>query len=173
MFLVVQLMLVVVFARQTSGATKLDCQSLRSKADSSYRKRSDLKTRQRAEIDLKGALEECALSEPSKLERRLRTVQEEIAMTQLLVAEFYLKYSNGQVVKAALSRLQRIDNNYRNFSQMDRVLFMLGDLSDKDGTDDNAVRYFQRLIADYPRSSYAVQARERLAALSPVTPKHN
>ena len=94
-------------------------------------------------------------------------------MTHLFIAEFYLHHSSGQVLEAALSRLRRIDDNYRNFSKMDRVLFMLGDLNDKAGNDAKAVSYFQRLIADYQRSSYAVQARKRLAEVPPVTTKPN
>ena len=143
------------------------CEAARAQAESSYRQRNSLKTRQRAEINLNHALELC-VSNPVhlRLDRRLRIVQEEIAFTHLQIALFYPRADGVGLLKGALSHLRLVDENYPNFSQFDRVLFLLGDYSDRNGDARDAAIYFRRLIANYPRSSYVAEARKRLAGLS-------
>ena len=148
----------------TQGPT---CEAARSQAESSFRRRNNLKTRQQVEADLKRAVESCtSAAAVSRLERRLRTVQEEIAMTHLQIALFYPHADGVGLLKAALMHLRIVDADYRNFSQMDHVIFLLGDYSDRNGDANDAVKYFRRVIETYPRSSYAREARKRLAILA-------
>ena len=133
MFLfLIHLVLVPVVAPQggvTQGST---CWMARSQAESSFRRRNNLKTRQQAEGDLKRVLESCVSSASTpRLERRLRTVQEEIAMTHLQIALFYPRADGVGLLEGALSHLRIVDEQYPNFSQMDRVVFLLGDYSDR------------------------------------------
>jgi outer membrane protein assembly factor BamD (BamD/ComL family) len=151
-------------AAQSSPPT---CEAARTQAETSFRQRSNLKTRQQAEVDLKRALEPCASSAAqSQLKRRLRTVQEEIAATHLQIAMFYPRADGVGLLKGALSHLRIIDENYSKFSRMDHVLFLLGDFSDRSGATHDAANYFRRVIARYPRNAYAAQARKRLAQLA-------
>ncbi len=168
MFLfLIHLVLVPVIAPQADVAQGSTCVMARFQAESSFRRRNNLKTRQQAEGDLKRALESCVSSASApRLERRLRTVQEEIGMTHLQIALFYPHADGVGLLKGALSHLRIVDEQYPNFSQTDRVLFLLGDFSDRNGDADDAVKYFRRVIATYPRSSYAAEARKRLMELT-------
>jgi outer membrane protein assembly factor BamD (BamD/ComL family) len=160
-------LLVIIFCALAGQAGTPTCDGARVQAEASFRQRHDLKTRQQAELDLKRALESCTSSDVhSRLGRRLRTVQEEIAMTHLQIALFYPHADGVGLLKAALSHLRIVDQDYPNFSRMDRVLFLLGDYSDRNGDAHDAANYFRRVIARYPRNIYAAEARKRLAQLT-------
>jgi hypothetical protein len=162
------LLILGAMATQVAAAQPSTCEQARSLADASFRQRTNLKTRQQSEGDLKVALQQCtSATVRSRLDRRLRTVQEEIALTHLAIAEV-LPHADGiGLTTSALSRLLLIERDYPNFSRMDRVLFLMGDYSDRLGNAPDAANYFRRLIADYPRSSFTEQARKRLADLAP------
>jgi outer membrane protein assembly factor BamD (BamD/ComL family) len=163
--LVIKLIILTAVSVPTATSQASTCDSeILSQAESSFRNRNQsLKVHQQAEVDIKHAIESC----PSKrLERRLRIVQEELAMTDLQLATFYLHADGVGQLKAAIYRLKMIDDNYPRFSQMDRVVFMLGDLSDRNGSAHDAANYFRRVVANYPRSPYAPHARKRLAELA-------
>ena len=164
--LLIQFVLFAAVAAPPNATQSATCDTARSRAESSFRQRNNLKTRQQAELNLKRALESC-VSTPvrPRLERRLRRVQEEIALTHLQIALFYRRADGVGLLKGALSRLRVVDENYPNFSQMDYVLFLLGDFSDQNGNAQDAANYLRRLIANYPRSSYAETARKKLAEL--------
>ena len=166
MFLLVIHLALFAVAMPQAGVSPT-CELSRVQAESSFRQRNDLKTRQQAEADLQRALEACA-TEPvhPRLERRLRIVQDEIATTHLQIA-LWLPHADGVgLLKGALYHLRIINETYSNYSHTDRVLFLLGDYSDRNGDAQDATKYFQRLIATFPLSSYAMPARERLAKLS-------
>jgi outer membrane protein assembly factor BamD (BamD/ComL family) len=160
-------LLLIIFSSFAVQATTSSCETARVQSEASFRHRHDLKARQQAELDLKHALESCASSAGhSRLERRLQTVQEEIATTHLQIALFYPHADGVGLLKGALSHLRIIDQNYPNFSRMDRVLFLLGDYSDRTGDAHDAANYFRRVIARYPRNACAAEARKRLAQLT-------
>jgi hypothetical protein len=157
----------IIFGAIASQASTPSCETARVQAETSFRLRHDLKTRQQAELDHRRALESCASSvSRARLGRRLRTVQEEIALTHLQIALFLPRADGVGLLKGALSHLRTIDQDYPNFSRMDRVLFLLGDYSDRNGATNDAANYFRRVIARYPRNAYAAQARKRLAQLT-------
>src|ERR1043165_176753 len=133
MFLLAQLLMFGALS-STQGARLREAtcdQELLSRADSSFRrrdKRRGLRTLEQAQADINDVLESCPLVRGrSRFERRLQIVHEEIALVNLQLADFYL---HAGLEKGALARLIMIDEHYPRFSQMDRVVFLLGDLSD-------------------------------------------
>lgn len=100
-------------------------------------------------------------------EDHLRVVHEEMAAHSLSTALFYLeKFHNGKGGKAAaLSRLQTIIERYPQYSRLDQVLFLLGNMNMNDGNLDEATSYYQRIIRAYPTSQYAGEASMQLSAI--------
>lgn len=135
-----------------------------SQAESSFRHRKDsLKALEEAERDLNTLLRSCPLTAGNTgVEKRLRLVQEEAAQANVYIALYYLRADGSGLLQGALSRLKRVDERYPRFSKRDYVLYLLADLSEKNGSQDEAVNYCRRLMAEYPRSIYARRARKRL-----------
>jgi len=98
---------------------------------------------------------------------QLRIVHEELADHSLSVALFYLdKFRNGKGGKAgALSRLKAMIERYPQYSKLDRVLLLLGELSMNDQNSEEAERYYQRLIEAYPGSQYVGEASMQLCVI--------
>jgi outer membrane protein assembly factor BamD (BamD/ComL family) len=98
---------------------------------------------------------------------RLRVVHEELADSNLPIALFYLdKFHSGKSGKAAaLGWLKLIIERYPQYSKLDRVLFLLGALSMNDNNQEEAERYYQRLIEAYPGSQYIGESSMQLSAI--------
>ena len=105
-------------------------------------------------------------------ELRLREVQENLAMHNLQVARFYYKRNandNGGL-KGAQSRLREILEKYPNFSYMDEVLMRLGDLYVQEEEPDEAAKYYQQVVRDWPNSEYAEKAKDQLTKIGAAIP---
>jgi TolA-binding protein len=100
-------------------------------------------------------------------EDHLRVVHEDLADHNLYIALFYLgKFFEGKSGKAgALGRLKNIVEKYPEYSKLDQVLFLLGELNMKDRNFDEAASYYQRLIEAYPGSQYIGEASMHLSAI--------
>jgi outer membrane protein assembly factor BamD len=107
-----------------------------------------------------------------QVEQRLWEVQENLGMHSLQIARFYRdRFYNGVGgLKGAQSRAREIVEKYPNFSYMDEVLFMLGDLYIQEEEPDEAAKYFQIIARDYPNSDYAEKAREELTKIGVPIP---
>jgi outer membrane protein assembly factor BamD len=108
------------------------------------------------------------------VELRLREVQDNLAMHSLQVARFYLdaRYRGGKGggLKGAQSRLREIVEKYPNFTWMAEVLFRYAYTYQQEEETDEAAKYYQRLVRDYPNSEYAEKAKEQLQIIGAPIP---
>jgi outer membrane protein assembly factor BamD len=110
--------------------------------------------------------------------QRLREVQETLADGEFKVARFY--YAKGDT-HAAGARLIELTDRYPLYSQTGEALWMLGDLYTKTklATKDEdmrnvwgkqAVRVYSRIVAEYPLSKHAQDAKGRLKGMGAPIP---
>jgi outer membrane protein assembly factor BamD len=107
-------------------------------------------------------------------EVKLREVQENLAMHNLLVGNHYYEKYNRQAasnLKGAQSRYREIAEKYPHFSRMAEVLYRLGDTYVQEEEPDEAIKYFQRLVRLHPNSGFAEKAKEQLAAMGAQSPE--
>jgi TolA-binding protein len=90
----------------------------------------------------------------------------EMEVTQkhnLQVARWYL--TKRKAYEGARDRLQEILDQSPEFSQIDEVIFLLGEANERLRKPEIASTYYKKLIKDYPGSQFVKKARERLADL--------
>jgi outer membrane protein assembly factor BamD len=107
------------------------------------------------------------------VEVRLREVQENLAMHNMLVGNhYYEKYYRRAAnnLKGAQSRYREIVEKYPHFSQNAQVLFRLADTYMAEEEPDEAAKYYQRIVRYHPNSKYAEKAKEQLAAIGASIP---
>ena len=109
------------------------------------------------------------------VEARLQEVQENLAMHNLLIARFYydVKYSTGKGgLKGAQSRLKEVVDKYPCFSYNDEVYFRLASTYQAEEEPDEAARYYQKLVQEFPESEYLDKAKDQLKIIgSPIPEK--
>jgi outer membrane protein assembly factor BamD len=107
---------------------------------------------------------------------RLEEVQDNLGLHNLYIANYYwkqsVKYEKGGL-KGAQSRYLEILEKYPNFSFMDEALYKLGVTYIIEEETDQAARYFQRIISDYPNSEYVDKAKEQLNQIGGKIPEVN
>ena len=103
-----------------------------------------------------------------KAEQRLRDVQEIIAEGDYRIGYFY--YVKGDK-RAAASRLAAIAKRYPLYSRSDKVQWMLGDIFEKSEHKEIASIYYGNIVKDYPLSSLAPNARNKLVAFKVPVPQ--
>ena len=67
--------------------------------------------------------------------------------------------------EGARDRLQEIIDTYPDFSRMDEVVFLMGEVYLKLGKKSEATDYYNKLLKDYESSEFAKKARARLDEL--------
>jgi outer membrane protein assembly factor BamD len=104
---------------------------------------------------------------------RLIEVQENLAMHNLGIADFYLNRQKNRKggLKGAQSRLREITEKYPNFSYMDKVLYELGATYLEEEEPDEAAKFFQQIARDYPNSEFAGKAKEQLGVIGAQVPE--
>jgi len=108
------------------------------------------------------------------VEARLVEVQENLAMHNLQVARFYydVKYVGHKGgLKGAQSRLKEIADKYPCFSYNDEVFFRLGTTYQQEEEPDEAARYYQKLVQEYPDSEYTQKAKDQLNIIGAPIPE--
>ncbi len=101
-------------------------------------------------------------------EQHLRDVQEVLAEGNFRVASFYY---TRQAYRAAGARLIELTNRYPLYSQADQANWMLGQIYEKGEHNEIAARYYSRIVKDYPLSSLAGDAKNKLVKFGvPVPP---
>lgn len=108
------------------------------------------------------------------VEARLHEVQENLAMHNLQIARFYydVKYSTGKGgLKGSQSRLKEIVDKYPCFSYNDEVFYRLATTYQAEEEPDEAARYYQKLVSEYPESEYLDKAREQLGIIGASVPE--
>lgn len=109
-------------------------------------------------------------------ETRLQEVQDNLGLHNLLIANYYYTLAVDQKkggLKGAQSRYREILDKYPNFKFSDEVLYRLGVTYQIEEETDQAARYFQRLMADFPNSEYAAKTKEQLDLMGATVPAPN
>jgi outer membrane protein assembly factor BamD len=108
------------------------------------------------------------------VEARLAQVQENLAMHNLQVGRFYhdVKFSTGKGgLKGAQSRFKEIADKYPCFSYNDEVFYRLAATYQAEEEPDEAARYYQKLVQEFPESEYVEKAREQLNIIGAPIPE--
>lgn len=87
-----------------------------------------------------------------------------------IAAKHNLEVARWSVTKrkayeGARDRLQEIIDTYPDFSRMDEVIFLMGELHLKLGKTEKAADYYSQLLKVYPESEFAKKTRARLDEL--------
>jgi outer membrane assembly lipoprotein YfiO len=131
----------------------------------------------RAEIKLKVLLQQYPNSIlKGEAERRLNEVQDNLGLHNLLIANYYYTQSVQQGkggLKGAQSRYREILDKYPNFSFQDETLFKLANTYLVEEETDQAARYFQRIIRDFPNSEWVEKSKEQLQLIGAEIPEPN
>lgn len=129
----------------------------------------------RAETRLKALLQQCPNSPLTvAVEERLKQVQDNLGLHNLNVANYYYTLSVDQKkggLKGAQSRYREIIDKYPNFSFMDEVLFKIAVTYFVEEETDQAARYFQKIVSDYPNSVYVEKSKEQLTLIGATIPE--
>jgi len=108
------------------------------------------------------------------VELRLREVQDNLAMHNQQIADFYFyaRYKGKKGgLKGAQDRLKEIIEKYPNFCQMDKTLFMYATTFQEEEEPDEAAKFYQQLVRDYPNSEYVDKAKEQLNVIGAAIPE--
>lgn len=107
------------------------------------------------------------------VEQRLMEVQENLAMHNMKIGEYYLNWkykTNGRGLKGAQSRFLENVEKYPNFSHLDKNLFLLAYTFQEEEEPDEAAKYYQRVVRDFPDSEFAIKAKEQLEVIGAAVP---
>jgi len=108
----------------------------------------------------------------TQIQGYLSLVQENLGLHSLQVARFYQeRYVHGSGgLKGAQARLREIIEKYPTFSYMDEVLFREGWLYVQEEEPDEAIKYFTRVVRDFPNGDYVDKAKEELQKIGAPIP---
>jgi outer membrane protein assembly factor BamD len=101
-------------------------------------------------------------------EQRLREVQEVLAEGDFRIARFY--YIRGSE-RAAAGRLLELVQRYPLYSHADEANWMLGQLYEKVEKKEVAANYYAAIVKNYPLSSLAGDAKNKLVSLGAPVPQ--
>jgi outer membrane assembly lipoprotein YfiO len=131
----------------------------------------------RAEVKLKALLQQYQNSFLRKeAETRLKEVQDNLGLHNLGIANYYYSLSVDQKkggLKGAQSRYREIIDKYPNFCSMDEALYKLAVTYLIEEETDQAARYFQKIVSDYPNSQYVDKSKEQLGLIGATIPTVN
>lgn len=132
----------------------------------------------RAETRLKALLQQYPNSILKKdAELRLKQVQDNLGLHNLYIANYYYTLSVDQKkpfgLKGSQSRYREIIDKYPDFAFMDEVLYKLAVTYLLEEEMDQAARYFQRIVRDYPNSEYIDKSKEQLGIIGATIPESN
>lgn len=133
----------------------------------------------RAEVKLKALLQQqqyrSSFLRP-EAEKRLKEVQDNLGLHNLYIANYYYTLSVDQKkggLKGAQSRYREIIDKYPDFKFMDEVLYKIAVTYLIEEETDQAARYFQRIVSDYPNSEYVEKSKEQLNLIGATVPSPN
>ena len=129
----------------------------------------------RAEVRLKALMQNYPNSFlRNDAQTRLNEVQNNLGMHNMDVANYYYSLSVDQKkggLKGAQSRYREIIDKYPNFCDSDQVLFKLANTYLIEEETDQAARYFQQIVSDFPNGDYAAKAKEQLGIIGATVPE--
>jgi len=94
----------------------------------------------------------------------------------LYVANYYYTQAVDQKkggLKGAQSRYREIVEKYPNFSFADEALYKLAVTYLVEEETDQAARYFQRIVSDFPNSEWVEKSKEQLGVIGATIPQTN
>jgi outer membrane assembly lipoprotein YfiO len=133
----------------------------------------------RAEQRLKAFLQQRQCAESTlraDVDQRLTEVQDNLGLHNLNIANYYYTLSVNQKkggLKGAQSRYREIMDKYPQFSYMDEALYKIAVTYQIEEETDEAAKYFQRLISDFPNSEFLEKAKEQLQLMGATIPEPN
>jgi len=131
----------------------------------------------RAELKLKALLQQYHDSYlKGEAETRLKEVQDNLGLHNLYVANYYYALSVDQKkggLKGAQSRYLEILEKYPDFKFMDEALYKVAVTYLLEEETDQAAKYFQKIVSDYPNSEYVDKAKEQLTLIGATIPPPN
>ncbi len=125
----------------------------------------------RAETECRAVLQQFPNSKfAPQAAQRLRGIQESLAEHEYVVGDFYWRRDKNP---AAANRLNAVVDQYPLFSKAGDALYEAGDSYSKMGPRfrKSATDMFDRVVADYPLSDRAEQAKQRLEDMEAPVPK--
>jgi outer membrane assembly lipoprotein YfiO len=129
----------------------------------------------RAEVKLKALLTQYQSSIlKAEAEKRLNEVQDNLGLHNLYIANYYYTLSVDQKkggLKGAQSRYREIIDKYPQFKFLDEVLYKLAVTYLIEEETDQAARYFQQIIRDYPNSDWVAKSKEQLGLIGATIPE--
>jgi len=135
----------------------------------------DITHAKKAEQRLRSLLQQYPKSALRTLaEKRLDQVRNNLGLHNLYVGNFYYKQSvkfKKCGLKGAQSRYREVIEKYPNFKYMDEVLFKLAVTYQIEEETDQAARYFQQIVRDFPHSKRVKKATEQLNLMGAKVPK--
>ena len=131
----------------------------------------------RAETRLKALLQQYPNSIlKNEALKRLDQVQDNLGLHSLYIANYYYTQSVGQKkggLKGAQSRYREILDKYPNFSFADEALYKLAVTYMVEEETDQAARYFQRIVSEFPNSEWVEKSKEQLQNIGATVPPPN
>ncbi len=131
----------------------------------------------RAETRLKALMQQYpnSILKP-EAEKRLIEVQDNLGLHGLFIANYYYSQSVNQSkggLKGAQSRYREVIEKYPNFSFADEALYKLAVTYVLEEETDQAARYFQQIVRDYPNSDWVEKSKEQLGLIGASVPAPN
>lgn len=107
------------------------------------------------------------------VEGHLRDVQENLGMHSKQVGDFYYDRfrANKGGLKGAQGRYKEIVDKYPNFSYMDEVMFRLATTYQLEEEPDEAAKYYQNIVRNYPNSDFVEKAKDQLNIIGAAIPE--
>jgi len=108
--------------------------------------------------------------------KRLIEVQDNLGLHGLYIANYYYSQAVDQKkggLKGAQSRYREVVEKYPNFSFADEVLYKLAVTYLVEEETDQAARYFQRIVSDFPNSEWVEKSKEQLGIIGATIPQPN
>lgn len=129
----------------------------------------------RAEVRLKALLQQYPNSIlKDEAQRRLNEVQDNLGLHNLYIANYYYTQSVEQGkagLKGSQSRYREILDKYPNFSFLDEALYKLASTYLVEEETDQAARYFQRIVREFPNSEWVEKSKEQLKLIGADIPE--
>jgi outer membrane protein assembly factor BamD len=133
----------------------------------------DITHARKAEQRLKALLQQYPQTKlRPEVESRLRDVQDNLAEHNFAIADFYRQRYNGKKggLKGAQDRFKEIVDKYKDYCRMDDVLYYYAWTFTVEEEQDEAAKYYQQLVRDYPNSHFVDKAKEQLNIIGAAIP---
>jgi outer membrane protein assembly factor BamD len=93
---------------------------------------------------------------------RMRQLVDSLAEHEFAVGYFYMRKGS---LGSAMGRFSGLEERYPDFAGRDKLFYYEGKTLTRLGREDEAARYYSRILEEYPKSDYAKRARDRLKKL--------